>query len=253
MASPSLRSVNGSFAGAVQLGCFTTQRTFQTCRLFTLTFSLFLKLTDCLGFHPHFVHDKNSDIERGQELCVAPFGVSPVQLSELTIPGREMENVSVLLRLGSGPGIVSKLLTDAQNGISGSVEDLQMRRSAFGENRFSEPPFDSKSFNSSASASVYVMTPPQPSVVCALCVKNLHRVFLRCFFSSSSIVFAPDRLDSPLFRLFQRSYPHRSSRSGGCFTGHQHPRSPIIGMSRRALYDDLVANFLPFRSATITS
>ncbi len=112
---------------------------------------------DCLGLRGvRFlgIADDSDDIERGQNGRMAPFGVSPVQLSELTETGREARNLDKLRRLGNGQGICDKLLTDPQRGIDGSSVDLDVRRSAFGENRFPEPPFESEVFILGATWSV---------------------------------------------------------------------------------------------------
>jgi hypothetical protein len=101
---------------------------------------------DCLGLRSlRFIGiaEDADDIERGHNGRIHPFDVSPVQLSELTVPGREQQSLDMLYRLGGGQGICDKLLTDPLRGIDGSLEDLALRREAFGENRFPEPPFES--------------------------------------------------------------------------------------------------------------
>ena len=86
-----------------------------------------------------------SDIEQGISIRSHPFGISPVELNELTVPGRESLNRAALVVLGDGGGICDRLLTHPTRGIIGTSGDISSRRRAFGENRFPEPPFDSES------------------------------------------------------------------------------------------------------------
>ena len=71
------------------------------------------------------------------------FRLTPAQLAELTVPGREHENLAAFRELGEGAGICEKLRTDEQQGIAGSPDDLDSRRKVFGDNRFPEPPLES--------------------------------------------------------------------------------------------------------------
>ena len=71
------------------------------------------------------------------------FRLTPAQLSLLTVPGKEQENLATLREYGGGTGICEKLLSDSQNGISGASHDIISRREVYGENVAREVPLES--------------------------------------------------------------------------------------------------------------
>lgn len=82
-------------------------------------------------------------IARGTPQLVPPFQLSATDLGNMNVPGKDEQNLANIAAAGGGVGICAKLLTDANNGITGDKADMAKRVEAFGENRFPDPPFES--------------------------------------------------------------------------------------------------------------
>eukprot|EP00158_Paraphelidium_tribonemae_P002869 Partr_v1_DN25739_c0_g1_i1_m74936 putative ATPase, Ca transporting, plasma membrane len=83
------------------------------------------------------------DLETGVQDPVAPFRMGVRSLGALNVHGKEDENRANLAETGGPEGLCAALASDPVKGISGTKDDLAARVSAFGENRFPEPPFES--------------------------------------------------------------------------------------------------------------
>jgi hypothetical protein len=74
----------------------------------------------------------------------SPFNLTPVDLEQLHVPGREAENLQVLRTMGGADGLCEKLKTSPSRGVDGSPEDLELRRRIFGENTYKAEPLESE-------------------------------------------------------------------------------------------------------------
>lgn len=74
-----------------------------------------------------------------------PFELSPEDLAQLFVSGRDKENLEALRRFGDGRGVCEKLKTDEFRGVNGSPDDLQMRQEVFGKNILPEAALESGS------------------------------------------------------------------------------------------------------------
>jgi hypothetical protein len=79
----------------------------------------------------------SADIEKGSS-----FDLSPLDLDQLHVPGREEENMKSLRTYGGGEGLCTKLKSNPTRGIDGSPEDIALRQSVFGRNVFKEIPLE---------------------------------------------------------------------------------------------------------------